>query len=386
MKKNKRYLALFCIVFLMLLILPLSLNAKSKMQQNVYVSSDEEIGHNYMVAGQSVELAGHFLKDVYVWGNVVNISGVVEGDVIVGGSYVRISGEVKGNVRAFASNLELNGKVGKNATVAGGMVNVNENTEINWDLLVAGGVVSVNGPVNGMIQAAAGNLEVNSHVGQGINATIDKGGQFILKNNADIKGDINYTWHQELAKDDGSVVEGEVVRHEPSYAKGGKDAKSILQKGYWGMKLFSFAALLLIGLILLAFAGRFSEKVAQKIIEKFGMSIGIGFLVFLVTPIAFIFLLITLIGAPLGVILLALFIILLYVSKVFASLMVGTWILTKVFKKKKVDRYLGFLIGLLVLSIIGLIPLLGGLVWVVLCITALGAFLLVKKEVLKSIK
>jgi len=385
MRKNKKFIVLFSLVCLMILALPFSLQAKSSMQQNVYVSSDEEIRHNFAVAGQSVELAGHFHKDVYVWGNSVIISGIVEGDVVAAGSYVRVSGEVKGNIRAVGSNIELDAKVGKNATVAGGLVFVRESAEIGWDLLVAGGVVNVYGPVNGMIQAAAGNLEINSLVGQGVNAKIDSDGQFILKPKAEIKGNVYYTWDEEV-KIDQAKVEGEIKRSEPAYTAAGPDVKSLLKRGYWGYKLYSFAALLLIGLLLVAFTGKFSEKVAARSIDKFGLSLGMGFLFLVLVPIAFIVLLITLIGIPLAFILLALYFILLYIAKVYASLMVGTLLLGKLLKKKKVDKYLAFLVGLIVLSVIGLIPFFGGLIWFVLSLAGIGALLIIEYKILKEMK
>lgn len=382
MKKTKIYVVALSIIAMMFLALPLATHAG--MESSVYVSTDEEVFTNYAVAGQTVDLSGHFHKDVYVWGNSVTISGQVDGDVIVGGSFVRITGDIGGNLRTFGSQVEIEGTVAKNVTVAGGVVTIKENADIGWDLIIAGGMVSVNGPVHGIINAAAGNLELNSLVEQGVNAKIDKEGQFLIKDNAEIKGPVNYTWHKDAQISDGAVIEGEVNRTEPSYSGSTKDTKEIISKAFWGMKLFKFAALLLIGLILLAIFGKFSEKIADKMQEKFGLGLGIGFLVVALTPLAFIILMITIIGIPLAFLWVAALGVIFHISKVFASLFLGKLILEKLLKKKKADKYLSFLIGLVLLSIVGLIPILGWLVWSVFTLAALGSFLLVEKELLKS--
>jgi len=369
------------VIFMMLFVLPFSLNAQTEAADEEAV---EVILDNHFVADQSVNLTGHYMKDVYAFGSTVNISGVIEGDVIAVGSYVRISGEVMGNVRAAGSTVDLDATVGKNATLAGGIVNVSTNSDINWDLMVAGGMVQINGPVHGSLNAAAGELRLNSLVEENVMANIDREGRLILQSNADIGGDLTYTWDKQVIMEDGAVVSGDVVKKAYKSGKKGawskKDTGELLSKGYWGMKLFSFAALLLVGLIIIAIWGRFSEKVAEKSMTKFGTSIGVGFLVLILTPLAFIVLMITIIGIPLALIAMTVYILLFYLCKVFASLMIGHLILKGLFKQKKVDKYLGFLVGLFVLSLIGLIPFLGGLVWFVVTLAAMGAFILIAKE------
>jgi len=376
MKKNK--LILLSGIIIMLLVLPFC--GLAKMDQNVYVSADEEIYGNYLMAGQNVELSGHFHKDVYVWGNMVTISGQVDGDVIAAGSYIRITGDVGGNVRAAGSTVEIGGKVGKNAMIAAGVLDIKKDAEINWDLLVAGGIVNVEGPVLGYLTAAAGNLQINSLVGQGVAARIDKDGQFILQQNAKIQGDVRYKAEKEIVTEQGAIIEGEIIKEKIAPIAVKEDTAG----SYIGMQLFKFAALLLVGLILLAIAGKCCQSIAAKMTEKFGLSLGIGFLVLILTPLAFIILFATIVGIPLALILIAAYAILLYLSKVFASLMIGNLVMKKIFKKKKVDKYLGFLVGLVILSIIGLIPILGSLVWFVLGLIGFGALLLVCREMLKA--
>ncbi len=388
------------VIFMMLFVLPFSLNAQTEaIDEAECIGEDcidgtelgiEVILENHFVADESVNLTGHYMKDVYAFGSTVNISGIVEGDVIAAGSYVRISGEVKGNVRAAGSTVDLDASVGKNASLVGGIVNVSTNSEVYWDLMVAGGMVQINGPIYGSLKAAAGELRLNSYVAENIVANIDKEGRFIMQSNAEVSGDVTYTWDKEVIMDEGAVVSGDVVKKDYKSGKKGawskKDTGKLLSKGYWGMKLFAFAALLLIGLIIIAIWGKFSEKVAERSMTKFGISIGVGFLVLILTPLAFIILMITIIGIPLALVSMTIYILLFYICKVFASLMVGNLILKGLFRQKKVDKYLGFLVGLFILSLIGLIPFLGGLIWFIVTLTAVGAFVLIAKELAEAKK
>ncbi|HUT22226.1 MAG TPA: hypothetical protein VMX18_02315 [Candidatus Bipolaricaulota bacterium] len=379
MKKTKVLIAVLGVALMSLAMPAVSLAGES-MPQNIYIPAGQDVETNFIAAGQSIDLGGNFKKDVYVFGNMVNVTGNIDGDLIVFGSYVRISGNVAGNVRGGASSFEIDGKVGKNATVAAGIIFVKENAEIGWDLMAAGGLVNVNGPVKGTLSVAAGSLEINSAIDQGVRASIDKEGQFILHSSANVKGGITYSAPNELISEDGAIVEGEVVKKVNVAAVSAEKSRN----NFWGKKIFSFAALLLIGLLLMAVFGKFGERVAAKAMERFGVSLGLGFLALILMPVAFVILLITIIGAPLAVVSLVLFLVMLYVSKVFAGLFVGSLLLKYLFKKKKIDRYLGFLIGLVVLSVIGLIPFVGGMVWVVLVLVGLGAFILAIKDSSKS--
>ncbi|MFZ5365248.1 MAG: hypothetical protein ACOZBH_03605 [Patescibacteria group bacterium] len=368
------------------LCLPAIAAAQPMAGESITVGADEVIEENFFAAGQNVELAGHFTKDVYVWGNVVNISGKVDGDVIVGGSYVRISGDVAGNVRAAGSNVEIGAKVGKNCTLAGASLMINENASIGWDLLAAGGLVSLNGPVAGDVGIAGGDIRINAPIGGKLNVKVDREGKFTLGKNSSVGKDVNYWWHNDLMKEDGAVVNGNINKILPAYEKQSGHKQSSAITGYVGMKLFSFAALLVIGLLLVALFGKFFQKVIGRNLDKFGVSLGIGFLILIVVPIAFIILMITIIGIPLALVSLAVYVVLLYLAKVFASVSVGTFVLSKLMKGKKPDRYLAFLIGLVILSLIGLIPLVGGLIWLVFSLAALGAFVHVIWESQKSTK
>ena len=100
------------------------------------------------------------------------------------------------------------------------------------------------------------------------------------------------------------------------------------------------------------------------------MSIAIGILTVIVLPIIAIIALLTGILTPLALIALCVFIIACYLSTLFASFIIGNLINTKLFKNNSI--YLSILIGLILIKLIGLIPVLGFIISILLFLYGLG--------------
>jgi hypothetical protein len=82
---------------------------------------------------------------------------------------------------------------------------------------------------------------------------------------------------------------------------------------------------------------------------------------------------ITLVGIPASLMLLAVYLIAIYMAKVWVGAFLGQIVLKPAVASKS-DWLLGLLVGLLMLTIIGFIPYLGGLVRLGVVCLGLGAF------------
>ncbi len=102
-----------------------------------------------------------------------------------------------------------------------------------------------------------------------------------------------------------------------------------------------------------------------------GGSFGFGAAIFFLLPIVAVLLLVLVVTIPLGLFLL-LALALLYTLGYVA----GAHVLGRQLVKPPSSRFLAFLIGWMILRGIGLIPVLGGLVWVLASIAGLGAVVL----------
>jgi hypothetical protein len=128
-------------------------------------------------------------------------------------------------------------------------------------------------------------------------------------------------------------------------------------------------SLFLLGLILLLLAPRAADAIARTARAKSPVSFGVGFLAFFLIPIIAVAALFTVVGIPLGLILLLLVIPLYAISYVTAAFALGRRIL-------KDSRILAFLVGLVILGLLSLIPIAGALIGLLATMFGLGLLLM----------
>ena len=120
---------------------------------------------------------------------------------------------------------------------------------------------------------------------------------------------------------------------------------------------------------------------------KPGKSFGIGLIILLLMPGLILLLVVTLLGIPLALMTLALFGVLIYLSKIFVGLWIGKLILESTKKSQKEISIVGAtILGTLLLGLILTIPFIGFLIKITVCILGVGAMGLVTYEVLKPAK
>jgi hypothetical protein len=124
---------------------------------------------------------------------------------------------------------------------------------------------------------------------------------------------------------------------------------------------------LFLGLLLLLIGPALDTAIVRAIRERMGASIGWGALVFFLLPIVAVLLLVIVVALPLGLFMLLALGLLYTVGYVVGAHAVG-----RLLVKQPTSRFLAFLAGWAILRAIGLIPVLGGLVWVLASIVGLG--------------
>lgn len=101
--------------------------------------------------------------DVYAVGASVQASAATTGDMILAGSSVLVLGETSGDVAAAGAQVTIQGNTGDDVRVAGSSVTVTGNT--GGDLLAAGAQLVLQGNVAGDLYAAGASLASNGTVG-----------------------------------------------------------------------------------------------------------------------------------------------------------------------------------------------------------------------------
>jgi len=351
-------------VFLLLGIafIPLCAFAASERQQvTVRVAKEETVTHNYIRYAPDLIIEGTMAKDVIVAGNTITISGPVAGDVLVFGSRVRILGDVSGNVRGIADILEIDGAVGKNVNVVAKSVLLGAATQVGWDELIGAQSVEVRGVVHGDIAGAVTQTTVAGSVGGNMSLALVHGGGIMLLPQAHITGNVRYSSPDTaLTLAEGSVIEG-TVQHTRTPDK--EDTFSGFAVAVHLLLLLAYLfGMLVVGMVCLHIAKPFLEGTAKQLYKTLDKALWHGIAVTVLSPLIALALLLTIIGIPLGLLMLAGWVAAMYFAKIVVAHAIGKKLLPNIPTKP----YVQFAGGAFVLVMLMGLPTIG---WILKLLT-----------------
>jgi hypothetical protein len=354
----KKILAL---LILFLLLLPsLSLAAEFK---DTNLPKDETVSGDLYLANSDVTSAGNVNGDLVIAGGNVIVDGKVDKELLVAGGTVIIRGTIGSTIRAAAGNIIMEGECFGDFVVTGGQVDITSKAKIHRDLVVFAGMVNVLGSVEGKTNIQGGQILLNGSLSGDVKVNA---GSLVIGKNTHIPGSLSYEASAPAQIDNGSKL-GKV-----DYKQTEKPKYSITQTFSLGWILSLFGAIILALLLVYIFPQK-SKQVVEKTAQKFWKSLGLGFLILVIVPLAAFVLMITMIGFLTAVIVILAYIALLIVASVYSGVILGGW-LWKLINKNK-DYELGWasvLIGVVLLRLITLIPFIGWLFGFVLLLLAIG--------------
>lgn len=227
--------------------------------------------------------------------------------------------------------------------------------ETAGDIVVVDGDVTIRGVVTGDVVVIAGDVTIRGTVEGDVVAV---SGLATLGRRGRIGGDLVYA-DEKPVQTPGSQVAGDVEKFDIG------SASVFAAIGAWIAVTLS---LLLLGLALLFLAPRAGEAVARTGREKTLVAALVGLLAFFLLPIIAIGLCVSLIGLPLGIVLLLLILPLYVIGYLTTALLLGSRIVKK-------GGILAFVAGLVILQLLTLIPIVGGLIGFLAVIVGLGVLL-----------
>lgn len=347
----------------------LAMAAELRSGDVVRVGPEEVIEEDLYAFGREVSIQGTVRGDVITAGQQVDISGTVEGDVMSAASNNRISSPVRGSLRAAGGELSVSGSVGEDAMLAAGNLQLTSEAQVGKDLYLASGEAQVYAPVLGELRAAAGTLTLAAPVGQDAHAEV---GTLRLTDEARVNGNLSYRSERDAQLASGAVVAGTV---EHLAARQAERQGPLMGVYFW---LRSLVGLFALGLLFALLAPRFTRRVTAMLRQRPLPSLGWGAALFVSIPL--LASLVFIVGLLLGGWWLALFILAFYALAIALSfpvvgLFLGRWLLER-FHKTGAHLAMALLLGLVLLTLVGRVPILGGLVALATILFGLGALLL----------
>lgn len=245
---------------------------------------------------------------------------------------------------------------GDQQVVLTGRVTVGEG-ETSGTVVIFDGPATIDGDVRGDVVAFNGPVDISGHVTRDVVAF---NGAVTLGSTAEVDGDLITRERPRI--DPGATVRGELQRVDSVDIAAG-----VSFLGRFVVWIAMTVSLLVLGLLLLLLAPRAADVVALAA-QRTGAAIGWGIGLFLLLPIVGIVALATLVGIPLGLgILFALGLI------YSAGYLATAHIVGRLIVKPPSSRFGAFLVGWLILRVVALLPVLGGLTWLVAAVFGLGA-------------
>ncbi len=347
--------------------LPLQAAAADLRQgSDVTVAHTETVNDDIYAGAGTISIEGTVNGSVIAGGGTITVSGNITRDLIIGGGTINVTGHVGGSIIAAGGNLTLNGPVEHDIVVTGGMIDIGSGATIGRDLVLAGGTTTVSAPVARRVQMASGSLTLRNRVGGDVRGRVDH----LKLDGAQIGGNLDYTSNNSVQLVNGARVAGTTTRHTPTDARGAGNGFLDWLRGLIGI----FA----LGLLLIFLLPGLSTRAIDTLRAQPWPSLGIGAVVLVIPPIVALiaFIVGLLIGGWwLGVLLIPLWILALAVGYVVTGFLLGRLLFARLGWGGYHDA-LALLGGLFVLTVVGLLPVLGWLVGLAAVVFGAGALAL----------
>jgi cytoskeletal protein CcmA (bactofilin family) len=312
-----------------------------------------------------IRIDGRQEGDLWVFGQDLQIKGVVTGSVHSWTQRVRIEGEVMEGALLFGQGIEVIGTVNGDLKAVGQTVGIGPGARVVGDLSAGGAELNIDGTVEGNVEATGGMIRLSGTVTGDAELEAET---IEIAPAARIGGNLSYVTRHEIDLKDKGIVLGDI-----DWGREGdhEDRDDGIGFGW----IFFLLAGLVVGLAALAIFSRQVPAIVARVGGDGLRSAGIGFLTFVVVPVAGLLACVLIVTIPLVFIAAVIFGLLVYLAKVPVATWIGGWIMARIGRPAR-SPYSAFLSGIGVLYLAFLVPYLGKLVWWGSLFVGLGAIVL----------
>lgn len=336
---------------IVLLLVLVGISTRMASAQGYQLITATEIKLPVIVGGEDKTIDYSIDGDLIGAGGKMRILSDITGDAYIGGGQVDFGGSVDQDLVVAGGEVTIRGRVGKNLIVVGGSVKVEDTAMVGGYVLAAGGQVSLNGQVNGPVRVATSKMVIGemAYIGGNLEADVEDAR---VAETAQIEGQKNIKIHQTE------------TRRAPETAKEAMRGLAVVAK------VFYFLSKLVTLLVLVTIAGKLMAPAAVQL-QKFWPTLGWGMVVVVVAPFVMVVLMTTVIGIPLSLIILAAYLVTMYLSSLVVSAAFGSYLAKQGWLKTK-NNYLLATVGLILISAITWIPFMGWFIQMLVCFMGMG--------------
>lgn len=341
----------------------------------------DPLTQSVFVSGGTVQFSGATEDDLYVAGFTINLTGARATDIAVAGFDLVLTGIEAEDVLAAGFTISLGGDVADDVIAAASTITLSDQARLGGGAVLSGETVTMRGEIGGGLRIAANTAVIDGEVAGDV---VVRAPRVQIGPNARIGGTLR---HSSLTLDRHPDAEIGAIEAGPPPDDGAEDdaphagetlvetvPKAVLQAFAALYAVFSVAEVVLAIALYLLFPQIFNCA-ADEIRGRTAPSLGLGIAIVIAVPIVAVLVIATLLGAAVGLYAIGAYLLLLAPG----SMVTALWLAEEAWRRYKPDapwppkRLTGvglLLAGSVVLWLVGLIPLIGGLL--VLAATAAG--------------
>lgn len=357
-------------LFLAAFILPSTVSAATYVNARTVVVAEPPEGNAYL-AGTDVTVAVPISGDVSAVGGTLTLAAPTEGDALLAGGTVTVERPVEGDVRILGAQVVVTAPITGDLAIAGGTVIASSTAS---DLRVLGGTVQVTGS-GGKATIYGANVYLSGSFAGDVEVIATD--HLALAEGTQIAGSLKYDAPQQAAiPQTATITNGVIYTGASNFLPTVEQAETFALAGASVFFVVRILAVLIAAAVLAGLFPQFSQYVADRALApspgRFALLALLGFAVVFAAPVLIFLLLISFVGMAAAFLLLAGYVLLLMLGYLYAGIIAGAALGRNFFKRSFVTWKLA-LLGMLVLSLVGLVPVLGKLVVFILFLAATGA-------------
>jgi len=361
-------------LLLVLAVLAPSAQAEDIWRAGAAVTVNAQGEPDVWAAGASVTVRGEAARDIWAAGAIVDIDAQTGADLWAAGSRLTIAGRVGDTLNVTGAEVDITAQVGGEARVAGARVTFAPEAVLNGTVRGAGALVNFRAQGGGDISLSGAEVTFN---GQTTGDLTIRGENVRIGDEAEIGGDLEIYSDQRPDIAQEARIGGRLV------SLGLEDADWPESEGFPAILaaliapiIFAISAFIL-GLMAIWLTRGAVEQTIDTFMERPGGSLLRGILTLLAVFAGAAVLVALLVGFPLGLGLLFTVPVLVITGLASAGLSLGEWIANRAGEPRSAGGRVGLLaLGMLVLTLVGLIPVAGAILVLLAILMGLGAAIL----------